>query len=157
MFWIASMTKAVVSVAALQLIERGELEPEQPVADVLPAFGDLPSLEGFEVDVPRLRAATHPVTLRHLLTHTSGCGYWFDNSDVLRYHRVAGVPDPLSGSPECWACRGCLRPAKVGSTGRASTGSGSWSKRSAGRTSTRMSAPTSASRCSPDEPSRAPD
>ena len=100
MFWIASMTKAVVSVAALQLIERGELELEQPVADILPSFGELPILEGFDGDAPRLRAATRPVTIRHLLTHTSGCGYWFDNPDVLRYHRVTGVPDPLSGSAE---------------------------------------------------------
>src|SRR5919107_1070247 len=46
-FWIASMTKAFVSVAALQLIERGEIELEQPVADVLPAFGELQVLEGF--------------------------------------------------------------------------------------------------------------
>jgi methyl acetate hydrolase len=97
MFWIASMTKAIVSVAALQLIERGELELEQPVADILPAFGELAILDGFDVDVPRLRAATRPVTLRHLLTHTSGCGYWFDNPEVLRYHQVTGVPDPLSG------------------------------------------------------------
>jgi CubicO group peptidase (beta-lactamase class C family) len=97
MFWIASMTKAVVSVAVLQLIERGELELGQPVTDILPAFGELAILDGFDGDVPRLRAATRPVTLRHLLTHTSGCGYWFDNRDVLRYHRVTGVPDPLSG------------------------------------------------------------
>jgi methyl acetate hydrolase len=100
MYWIASMTKAVVSVAALQLIERGDLELEQPVADILPAFGELPILDGFDGDVPRLRAATRPVTLRHLMTHTSGCGYWFDNPDVLRYHRVTGVPDPLSGSAD---------------------------------------------------------
>jgi methyl acetate hydrolase len=100
MFWIASMTKAIVSVAALQLIERGELELEQPVTDILPVFGELPILDGFDGDVPRLRAATRPVMLRHLLTHTSGCGYWFDNPDVLRYHRVTGVPDPLSGSAE---------------------------------------------------------
>lgn len=100
MFWIASMTKAVVSVAALGLIERGELELEQPVADILPSFGELAILEGFDGDAPRLRAATRPVTIRHLLTHTSGCGYWFDNPDVLRYHRVTGVPDPLSGSAE---------------------------------------------------------
>ena len=100
MFWIASMSKAIVSVAALQLIERGELELETPVADILPAFGELPILDGFDGDVPRLRASTRPVTLRHLLTHTSGCGYWFDNPDVLRYHRVTGVPDPMSGSAE---------------------------------------------------------
>lgn len=100
MFWIASMSKAIVSVAALQLIERGELELETPVADILPAFGELPILDGFDGDVPRLRASTRPVTLRHLLTHPSGCGYWFDNPDVLRYHRVTGVPDPMSGSAE---------------------------------------------------------
>jgi len=100
MFWIASMTKAVVSVAALQLIERGDLDLEQPVVDIVPAFGELAILDGFDVDVPRVRVATRPVTLRHLLTHTSGCGYWFDNPDVLRYHRVTGVPDPLSGRAE---------------------------------------------------------
>ena len=94
------MTKAVVSVAALQLIERGELELKQPVVEILPAFGELPILDGFDGDVPRVRAATRPVTLRHLFTHTSGCGYWFDNPDVLRYHRATGVPDPLSGSAE---------------------------------------------------------
>jgi methyl acetate hydrolase len=100
MYWIASMTKAVVSVAALQLIERGDLELEQPVADILPAFGELPILDGFDGDVPLLRAATRPVALRHLLNHTSGCGYWFDNTDVVRHHRVTGVPDPLNGSAE---------------------------------------------------------
>ena len=100
MFWIASMTKAVVSVAVLQLIERGALGLEQPVADILPAFGELPILDGFDGDVPRLRPAVAPVTVRHLLTHTSGCGYWFDNPDVLRYHRVTGIPDPLSGSAD---------------------------------------------------------
>ena len=40
MMWIASLTKAFVSVAALRLIEQGDLELEQPVADILPAFGD---------------------------------------------------------------------------------------------------------------------
>jgi methyl acetate hydrolase len=100
MFWIASMTKAVVTVAALQLIERGDLGLEQPVVDIVPAFGELAILDGFDGDVPRVRVATRPVTLRHLLTHTSGCGYWFDNPDVLRYHRVTGVPDPLSGRAE---------------------------------------------------------
>jgi methyl acetate hydrolase len=98
MFWIASMTKAMVSVAVLQMIERGDLELEQPVADVLPEFADLPILEGFDGDVPRTRPATKPVSLRHLLTHTSGLGYWFDNPDVLRYQQVAGIADPFSGT-----------------------------------------------------------
>ncbi|HEY3021638.1 MAG TPA: serine hydrolase domain-containing protein [Solirubrobacteraceae bacterium] len=96
-FWIASMTKAIASVAALQLIERGELELEQPVADVLPAFARLQVLEGFDGDEPRLRPPARQATLRHLLTHTSGLGYWFSNADVLRYHQLTGVPDPTSG------------------------------------------------------------
>jgi CubicO group peptidase (beta-lactamase class C family) len=97
MIWIASMTKAIVSVAALQLIEQGRLELEQPVADVLPAFGELQVLEGFDGDTPRLRPPTRQATIANLFTHTAGPGYWFANADALRYHQVTGVPDPTAG------------------------------------------------------------
>ena len=96
-FALASMTKAFTSVAAFQLIEQGRLELEQPVADVLPAFADLQVLEGFDGDAPRLRPAASRATIRHLLTHTSGLGYWFANADLLRYHQLTGIPDPISG------------------------------------------------------------
>src|ERR1700733_8389193 len=56
MFWLASMTKALVSVAGLLLVQRGALELEQPASDVLPAFGALRVLDGFDGDTPRLRA-----------------------------------------------------------------------------------------------------
>ena len=46
MFAIMSMTKAFTSVAALQLIEQGAFELQQPVAEILPAFADLQVLEG---------------------------------------------------------------------------------------------------------------
>jgi methyl acetate hydrolase len=95
--WLASMTKALTSVAALQLVEGGGLELDQPVRDVVPAFGSLQVLEGFDGDVPRLRPPMRPATIRHLLTHTAGLGYWFANPDVLRYHEVTGIPDPTSG------------------------------------------------------------
>src|SRR5450759_1871043 len=72
MFALASMTKAITSVAALQLIEQGALELEQPVADALPAFGELSVLEGFDGDTPRLRPSARQATIRNLLTHTSG-------------------------------------------------------------------------------------
>jgi len=94
MFWLASMTKPLVSVAALGLIERGEIELEQPVADILPAFGRLQVLEGFDGNTPRLRAPKGLATIRHLLTHTAGAGYWFANREVLRYHELTGIPDP---------------------------------------------------------------
>lgn len=91
MLAIMSMTKAITSVAALQLIERGSLELEQPVADVLPAFARLQVLEGFDGDTPRLRPPASQATIRQLLTHTAGLGYWFIDADLLRYHELAGI------------------------------------------------------------------
>jgi CubicO group peptidase (beta-lactamase class C family) len=99
-FLIASMTKAIASVAALQLVEQGQLTLEQPVADVLPAFGELQVLDGFDGDEPRLRPPARQATIRNLLTHTSGLGYWFSNTELLRYHQLTGLPDPASGSRE---------------------------------------------------------
>lgn len=96
-FAIMSMTKAFTSVSALQLIEQGVLELQQPVADILPAFGELQVLEGFDGDTPRLRPPARQATIRNLLTHTSGLGYSFLNTDVLRYHQLTGTPDPTSG------------------------------------------------------------
>jgi CubicO group peptidase (beta-lactamase class C family) len=99
-FLIASMTKAIASVAALQLLEQGRLELEQPVADILPEFAELQVLDGFDGDEPRLRPPARQATIRNLLTHTSGLGYWFSNADLLRYHQLTGLPDPTSGRRE---------------------------------------------------------
>src|SRR3954462_13546810 len=96
-FRIASMTKAMTSVAALRLIERGELALEQPVADVIPSFGELEVLDGFDGDQPILRPPARPVLIRHLMTHTSGLGYWFSSADILRWHELTGTPPILSG------------------------------------------------------------
>jgi methyl acetate hydrolase len=96
-FRIASMTKSLASVAALQLIERGELELEQPVDTVLPSFADLQVLEGFDGEQPRLRPPTRRATIRHLLTHTSGLGYFFSSAEMMRYHGVTGTPTVLEG------------------------------------------------------------
>ncbi len=95
MLAIASMTKAITSVAALQLIEQGRLELEQPVASVLPAFGELQVLEGFDGETPRLRPPVGQASIRQLLTHTSGLGYAFGNADLLRYYKFCGI-DPIS-------------------------------------------------------------
>jgi methyl acetate hydrolase len=99
--WIASMTKSMVSLAALQLIEAGELALEQPVADVLPAFGKLQVLDGFDGDQPRLRPPARQATIRQLFTHTSGLGYFFTNAELKRYYEVTGTPTPLSGELAC--------------------------------------------------------
>ena len=82
-FAIASMTKAITSTAALQLVEQGKLSLDEPAAKHLPELGKLEVLEGFDrAGKPMLRPARKPVTLRNLLTHTSGVAY--DTSSISR-------------------------------------------------------------------------
>jgi CubicO group peptidase (beta-lactamase class C family) len=97
MIWIASMTKSMVSAAALQLIEEDQLSLGQPVADVLPEFGELQVLDGFDGEKPRLRPPARQPTIRELFTHTSGVGYFFVNANLMRYCVESGTPTPLEG------------------------------------------------------------
>jgi CubicO group peptidase (beta-lactamase class C family) len=72
---IYSMSKPVTGAAAMMLIEDGRLALDQPVADVLPEFSFL----RVAIDIGKglaSRPATRTMTIRHLLTHTSGLGYW---------------------------------------------------------------------------------
>jgi len=98
MMRIASMTKMVTTTAALQLIERGSLSLDAPVKEYRPEFADLPVLTGFDGDTPQLRAPAVQATVRHLITHTSGLGYWFWNRDIDRYEQATGTPNVLSGT-----------------------------------------------------------
>jgi methyl acetate hydrolase len=100
MFRLASMTKIVTTVAALQLVERGALDLGAPVASYLPEYADIQVLEGFDGDTPRLRPPASAATVHHLVTHTAGQGYWFWNGDLVRYAKATGLPPLLSGKLE---------------------------------------------------------
>ena len=95
--WIASMTKAITGACAMQLVEHGKLSLDGAIAEVLPELGRVQVLDGFDADgKPRLRAPKQAITLRHLLTHTSGYAYDMWNADMLRYMEVTGTPGIIS-------------------------------------------------------------
>lgn len=96
--WLASMTKAITAAAAMQLVESGQLSLDGPAADVVPSLARIGVLTGFDAQgQPVLRPPRSPVTLRQLLTHTSGFGYDFLDERTLRYQRVTGTPRFSSG------------------------------------------------------------
>src|SRR5665213_4206719 len=87
-FRVASMVKPITSVAALQLVEQGKLSLDAPVPEIDPALGALQVLDGFDAaGNPRLRPAKRPITLRHLLTHTSGFTYRLWDAKAVRYFK----------------------------------------------------------------------
>ena len=91
--WIASMTKAITSAAAMQLVERGQLQLDTPAAEVVPALAQAQVLTGFDASgTPQLRAPRHAITLKHLLTHTAGFSYEMFSADIVQYQTATGTP-----------------------------------------------------------------
>jgi CubicO group peptidase (beta-lactamase class C family) len=73
---IYSMTKPVTSVALMMLYEQGLFYLDDPIAEYIPAFRDTPVFAGVASDGSvRLEPQSRPITIRHLLTHTSGLSY----------------------------------------------------------------------------------
>src|ERR1700722_16821290 len=92
LFRIASMTKAVTSTAAMQLIEQGRFALDDPVAKYFPEFAKLEVFESFDAATGpyQLKPATGTVTIRHLFTHTSGLGYPFTSAILRDFKPRAG-------------------------------------------------------------------
>jgi methyl acetate hydrolase len=91
--WIASMTKPITSAGVMQLVEQGRIGLDDAMSRWVPELAAVQVLEGFDATgSPRLRAPKRPITLRHLLTHTSGYGYGVWNEPIARYIEVTGLP-----------------------------------------------------------------
>jgi CubicO group peptidase (beta-lactamase class C family) len=109
MFRLASMTKAVTSVAAMILVEQGKISLDDPVSKFLPEFSNL------QVRGPDGSAgpASRPPTIRELLTHTSGLSYNFiNNPRLIDAYREARVTDGLA-QPEVTTAEAMKRLASA--------------------------------------------
>ena len=97
LFRIASMTKAITTTAAMQLVESGRLGLDDPVEKHLPDFAHLSVFDAFDgaTGAYRLRPAKRSVTVRHLMTHTSGFGYAFTSPILRDFKPRAGEQYPV--------------------------------------------------------------
>ena len=83
-FKIASMTKALASVAALQLVEQGKITLDEPLDEYLPEMSSIKILnKNNEIIEPK-----NSITLRHILTHTAGFGYWFTSTQLSNWNEL---------------------------------------------------------------------
>jgi methyl acetate hydrolase len=108
-FNMASMTKPVTSVAVMMLVDEGKLKLDDDIATYLPKYKNPLVISKFnEADATyETRPAKRPITIRHLLTHTSGIGYAVGSSMVTKIvakTKKSELDLPLQFDPgESWA------------------------------------------------------
>lgn len=90
-FRLASMTKAIVSVACLRLLERGRIQLDDPLKRYLPEFADIRVVSKGLSGKDTLVALERPISVRHLLTHTSGISSPDEYPQYAAYYREAGI------------------------------------------------------------------
>jgi methyl acetate hydrolase len=90
---IASMTKAITGAAVMQLVEQGHLDLDAPAETYCAELASPQVLEGFDdAGQPILRDARSQVTLRNLLTHTSGYAYDFTDQNLAQWYTATNTP-----------------------------------------------------------------
>ena len=94
-FRVASMTKLVTSLAVMMLVEERRIELDGAFVDYVPGYRQPEVLEWFDANTHRYttRPADSAITVRQLLTHTSGYGYWFLHAPLLAL--AGGAPNLL--------------------------------------------------------------
>ena len=95
---IASMTKAITGAAVMQLVEQGRLDLDAPAETYCSELATPQVLDGFDdAGQPILRDARSQVTLRNLLTHTSGYAYDFTDPNLDKWFGVSDAPRMSTG------------------------------------------------------------
>ena len=94
-FRIASMTKPITSAAIMILLERGLFLLDDPIEKYLPEFKNMRVLNGKRDNEGNAttRKSKTSITIRHLLTHTSGIGYSFTHPKLGDFYRAADIRD----------------------------------------------------------------
>ena len=93
---IYSMSKIVTSVAVLILLEEARFRLDDPIGDTLPELARMKVLTGGTAEKPLLADAKTPITIRHLLTHTSGLTYDFGDGTIDKIFRQVKPFDAAS-------------------------------------------------------------
>ncbi len=97
LFRIYSMSKPITSAAVMMLYEEGRFSLDDPVGNFIPELAHLKVYDGMSETGMRLVDQRQPITIRHLLTHTSGLSYGFhQDSPVEEMYREANITDPDS-------------------------------------------------------------
>ena len=92
---IYSMTKPITTVAAMMLYEQGHFQLDDTLAQHIPAFSALSVWTGGDADITSTEPVTVPMTIRHLMSHTSGLTYGFMHSNVVdREYRKQNIGFP---------------------------------------------------------------
>lgn len=101
-FRIASQTKAITSTAVIMLWEEGKFRLDDPISKYIPEFAKMEVLDTFDAmdSSYTTKPASTEITIRHLLTHTSGLGYgMIDNDDFKKIFQKAGITDAFTTKP----------------------------------------------------------
>jgi CubicO group peptidase (beta-lactamase class C family) len=105
-FWIASMSKMFVGASIMMLVDEGKISLDDPVTNYIPQLAKWMVVAEKDQDHVLLKALVRPVTLRHLLSHTSGLTALAEqqqlvgaDSTPLKFRALSSVTGPLQSQP----------------------------------------------------------
>ncbi len=101
-FRVASQTKAITSTAVMMLWEEGKFRLDDPISKYIPEFENVQVLDSLMEDLTYSTIkADKPITIRHLITHTSGIGYGYIDGDkrIKKIYKKAGITDLFTTEP----------------------------------------------------------